>query len=243
MTPHQNLKCTTLKKLDRMLVNESFMDKYPKVFGVFLPYLISYHSPAILIIKEGAPKKKKLFRYIKEKLKECQNDIDKNPHDDSVKKAAVNTLNAYTEAVKDELGLLIQKAKVNWMKNGDKNTAFFHSILKARKNKNKVESICDERGNRFEGYQLSDQFVKHFEDFLGTSILVDPVNANIFTNTLSMAEAEYMVRDVSEDEIKDALFDIDGDKSPGPDGFSSDFFKKSLECHWKRLLFCYKRIF
>ncbi|GKD11164.1 hypothetical protein Tco_1190849, partial [Tanacetum coccineum] len=247
----KNPKCTILKKLDRMLVNESFMDKYPKAFGIFLPYLISDHSPAILIIKEGAPKKKKSFKFsnfitIKEGFLETvkkewnvsfqgrepervSKNINKYPHDVTVKKAAVDTLNAYTEAVKDELGLLKQKAKVNWMKNGDKNTAFFYSFLKARKNRNIVESIYDERGNRFEGDKVTDQFVKHFEDFLGTSFLVDPINADIFTNTLSMTEAEYMVRDVSQDEIKNALFDIDGDKAPGPDGFSSEFFKKAYD--------------
>ncbi|GJT18120.1 RNA-directed DNA polymerase, eukaryota, reverse transcriptase zinc-binding domain protein [Tanacetum coccineum] len=192
----KNPKCTILKKLDRILVNESFMDKYPKAFGE--PERVSKN-------------------------------INKYPHDVTVKKAAVDTLNAYTEAVKDELGLLKQKAKVNWMKNGDKNIAFFYSILKARKNKNKVERIYDEMGNRFEGDQVTDQFVKHFEDFLGTSFLVDPINADIFTNTLSMTEAEYMVRDVSQDEIKNALFDIDGDKAPGPDGLSSEFFKKAYD--------------
>ncbi|GJU89145.1 RNA-directed DNA polymerase, eukaryota, reverse transcriptase zinc-binding domain protein [Tanacetum coccineum] len=164
----KNPKCTTLKKLDRMLVNEKFMDKYPKAFGEFLPFLISDHSHAVLFIKEGAPKKKKSFRflnfitrkeefikimkkewdvhiqgsnifklvqklkklkhplnklswskgnlfnnvkYLKDKLKLSQENMINNPHDESMKKSAVDTLNEYIKAVSDELVFLKQKSK------------------------------------------------------------------------------------------------------------------------------------
>ncbi|GJX33644.1 hypothetical protein Tco_0243499 [Tanacetum coccineum] len=50
----------------------------------------------------------------------------------------------YNDAAEDELKLLHQTAKVKWFKEGDRNSAFFHSILKARKHKSKVESICGE---------------------------------------------------------------------------------------------------
>nr|GEY62139.1 hypothetical protein [Tanacetum cinerariifolium] len=122
------------------------------------------------------------------------------------------------------LGDFNQKAKVNWMKNGDKNTAFLHSILKDKKNKNRVESICDESRKRFNGDEVVEKFVKHFEDFLGTKKPVIPMKSKIFTNTLSMEETKNMVREVSEDEIKDAVFEIDGDKAPEN--------KKSLWAEW-----------
>nr|GEZ42753.1 methylenetetrahydrofolate reductase 1 [Tanacetum cinerariifolium] len=38
-----------------------------------------------------------------------------------------------------------------------------------------------------------------------------------------------MVRDITNEEIKSAMFDIGDDKSPGPDGFTSTFFKKGWE--------------
>ncbi|GJW08210.1 hypothetical protein Tco_1570633 [Tanacetum coccineum] len=38
-----------------------------------------------------------------------------------------------------------------------------------------------------------------------------------------------MIRDVSEQEIKDAIFSIGNDKSPGPDGFTAAFFKESWD--------------
>nr|GEW66802.1 hypothetical protein [Tanacetum cinerariifolium] len=115
---------------------------------------------------------------------------DKNPHDESSKKVVVAILNEYTKAAKDEVGLLKQKAKVNWMKNGDKNI-------------------------------VAGQFVKYFEDFLRSSKPVIPLNNDISKSTLSMEEAEDMLREVNDNEIKEALFDVDGDKAFGPDGYSS----------------------
>ncbi|GKD29532.1 hypothetical protein Tco_1240310 [Tanacetum coccineum] len=47
----------------------------------------------------------------------------------------------------------------------------------------------------------------------------------LFVKKLSVTDAMYMVRNVTDDEIKLALFGIDGNKAPGLDGFSAQFFK------------------
>ncbi|GJZ39915.1 RNA-directed DNA polymerase, eukaryota, reverse transcriptase zinc-binding domain protein [Tanacetum coccineum] len=52
-------------------------------------------------------------------------------------------------------------------------------------------------------------------------------NRYLLIKKLSLEEADKMVSEVSDKEIKEALFDIDDLKAPGPDGFSSDFFKKA----------------
>ncbi|GKB60710.1 RNA-directed DNA polymerase, eukaryota, reverse transcriptase zinc-binding domain protein, partial [Tanacetum coccineum] len=84
-------------------------------------------------------------------------------------------------------------------------------------------------GNRVEGRLVNDQFVSHFQKFLGTSTPVSSISTmgEIAINKISEAEANEMVKDVSNQEIKDALFDIDSSKAAGPDGFTSCFFKKA----------------
>lgn len=58
----RNPECKTLKKLDRVMVNEAFLDTFRTAHSMFQPYIISDHSPAILIIPKGGVKKKKAFR-------------------------------------------------------------------------------------------------------------------------------------------------------------------------------------
>ena len=49
-----------------------------------------------------------------------------------------------------------------------------------------------------------------------------------FKCKLNDDEAASMIQEITNDEIKKAMFDIDDGKAPGPDGFSSTFFKKNL---------------
>ncbi|GJW86812.1 RNA-directed DNA polymerase, eukaryota, reverse transcriptase zinc-binding domain protein [Tanacetum coccineum] len=162
---------------------EDLSTQYSRAHGVFLPYLISDHSPGVLIFPEGLPKKVKSFRftnYIADKqefldvvprldpqihddsLQVAQEEIDKDPFNEDKKKKAITILEEYTEVSKDELKLLHQKVKINWLREGDKNIAYFHNILKARKHKNRVESICDDNGVRFWGDDVAIHFERHF---------------------------------------------------------------------------------
>lgn len=135
------------------------------------------------------------------------------------------------EAMKEEEKFVFQKAKVSWLSMGDRNNAFFHKSVKSRSQRNRIEVIEDEQGNRFEGVWVAEQFVKHFQKFLGSSVPVIKMTElqNLFHNKLTEAEATDMIREVSNEEIKAAMFQIDDNKAPGPDGYSAAFYKKA----WK----------
>ncbi|GJV20379.1 RNA-directed DNA polymerase, eukaryota, reverse transcriptase zinc-binding domain protein [Tanacetum coccineum] len=101
----KNPKCRTLKKMDRVMLNEAFMEKYQHAHGIFLPYMISDHSPIIghtmykVVQKMKALKKKlKLLNWrngnvfergeeLRKKVKESQNEVDMFPHDEKDSKA------------------------------------------------------------------------------------------------------------------------------------------------------------
>ncbi|GJV19454.1 RNA-directed DNA polymerase, eukaryota, reverse transcriptase zinc-binding domain protein [Tanacetum coccineum] len=196
-----NPNSTILKKIDRVMSNCEFITQFNNANVVFLLYGISDHSPAILKIPQVMVKKNKSFRLA----------------------------NYITE---DEEKLLMQKAKVNWLKEGDKNTAYFHKVLKGRLNRNRIMSICDEDGTRFKNCEVANQFVKYFEGFLGISPIVSSLTNDdngLFEGQILMEEANLMTSDVTDEEIKKDLFDIDDNKAPEADGFTSKFFKKSWD--------------
>nr|GEV80701.1 RNA-directed DNA polymerase, eukaryota, reverse transcriptase zinc-binding domain protein [Tanacetum cinerariifolium] len=132
------------------------------------------------------------------------------------------------EASNDELKPLQQNDKLKWLSEGDQNTAYFHGILKSRKHKGRIESICEENGNMYDGDKVVEAFVYHFKKFLGTKHDVKPlssVDIN-FGKILSEEEANEMIRMVSDKEIKEVVFDIDSNKASSLDGSTYGFFKK-----------------
>ncbi|GJU68574.1 RNA-directed DNA polymerase, eukaryota, reverse transcriptase zinc-binding domain protein [Tanacetum coccineum] len=128
----------------------------------------------------------------------------------NVKKLEADVLNEYNIAIDDEEKLLAQKAKVKWLSEGDKNTKYFHNVIKSRRHSNRVRGVCDENRNWFEGDNMTVQFVNHFEKFLGNKGDVEQIEnpSELFTNKISQGKAEDMVREVTNKEIKDAIFDI-----------------------------------
>nr|GEX81118.1 RNA-directed DNA polymerase, eukaryota, reverse transcriptase zinc-binding domain protein [Tanacetum cinerariifolium] len=54
------------------------------------------------------------------------------------------------------------------------------------------------------------------------------------------AEVDYMVRNITDAEIKEALFDINDSKAPGPNGFTVAFFKKSWSIIGRDIYFAVK---
>ncbi|GKF76589.1 hypothetical protein Tco_0229059, partial [Tanacetum coccineum] len=97
-----------------------------------------------------------------------------------------------------------------------------------KRNLSRVDSICDEQGKRYYGDDIA-QFVQHFKNFLGKLNTVQNIEDmnGIFTKKQSNEEAQFMVRDVTDIEIKAALFDIGDNKAPGPYGYSAKFNKRS----------------
>ncbi|GKF74825.1 hypothetical protein Tco_0224269, partial [Tanacetum coccineum] len=131
----------------------------------------------------------------------AQSEVDKDPFNVEKRKAVINILEEYTKV----------------------------AIYELKKHKSSMESICDEDGTRHWGDDVAKQIVQHFQSFLGTSRLVSSFEqmGDIVNLKLSKEDAEGMIEEVSDYEIKEDLFDIDSSKASGPDGFRSFFFKKA----------------
>lgn len=119
-----------------------------------------------------------------------------------------------------------QKAKVEWLRVGDSNSGYFHKVVKSRKVRSRIDSVCNSEGVRFEQDQVPNAFVNHFTSFLGQEGFSAPFEDNdLFNTTLDPIVASHMVREVTAQEVKECIFSMGDDKSPGPDGYSAAFFK------------------
>lgn len=77
--------------------------------------------------------------------------------------------------------------------------------------------------------RLKKAILNHFIDFLGTSqVRSGNFDSSIFQDRLvSVTDWDSLCSIALREEIKEALWSINDNKSPGPDGFNSVFFKKA----------------
>ncbi|GKD14073.1 RNA-directed DNA polymerase, eukaryota, reverse transcriptase zinc-binding domain protein [Tanacetum coccineum] len=76
----------------------------------------------------------------------------------------------------------------------------------------------------------NEEFIKQFHQAHAKFLPYDIENyENLFQRRISEEDAQRMVADITDAEIKSDLFDIDDSKAPGPNGFTSAFFKKAWE--------------
>ncbi|XP_062115077.1 uncharacterized protein LOC133829254 [Humulus lupulus] len=103
---------------------------------------------------------------------------------------------------------LRQKRKINWLRFGDENTAYFHASLKQRRIRNRITYFLNEEGVMIDNNEeVVAHFFNHFKSFLGKEQQLN------------------LIYPFSKKDVKRALFSIPLIKSPGPDGFGSRFYK------------------
>ncbi|XP_074278140.1 uncharacterized protein LOC141601738 [Silene latifolia] len=108
---------------------------------------------------------------------------------------------------------LSQKAKLAWSKDGARNTKFFHRVIKSIFIRNQVLSVTDMNGIVQTNPQASKESVLNFyKQLLGIEVYTDSVNFKVIQK-----------------EVKDVFFSIPNHKAPGPDGYSSAFYKDSWD--------------
>ncbi|GKD53733.1 aspartic peptidase [Tanacetum coccineum] len=163
-------------------------------------------------------------------LDEVQRALDLNPTDQVLYEEEAVYVQAFNEAVLDEERFLKQKAKIEWLDVGDSNSAYFHKSLKSRNQRSRIEVILNADNVEISGPNVPNVFVQHYEKFLGTDMACDELNCDgLFHKQVSEQSCSIMIRPITDLEIKTAMFSIGDDKAPGPDGYTSAFFKKGWD--------------
>ncbi|GKE46583.1 RNA-directed DNA polymerase, eukaryota, reverse transcriptase zinc-binding domain protein, partial [Tanacetum coccineum] len=150
-----------------------------------------------------------------------QKDLDMDPFNINLREEEAAYVQAFNEALIMEERFLKQKAKIEWLRVGDSNSDYFHKPVKSHVSRSRINVISNSEGIVFSGDQVANAFVSHYEEFLGHKGQHSDLNTlNLFPNKLDPEDALNMIRPVTQKEVKDAMFSMGNDKSPGPDGFT-----------------------
>ncbi|KAK2642210.1 hypothetical protein Ddye_023973 [Dipteronia dyeriana] len=114
-----------------------------------------------------------------------------------------------------------EKSRNCWLKEGDKNTTFFHLSTVIRRRRNKLEGFKGEDGSWTREIVLMKKeavgyFQKLFEMKQSTGEYSD---LPLMFPKLNACDISSLSNAMSEQELKQSIFNIGGLKAPGPDGF------------------------
>ena len=114
------------------------------------------------------------------------------------------------------------------MKEGDRNTKFFHAVASARKKKNHIKALRREDGVEVrEEKELQEVATNYFLDLFSSSAgtrtaeLLDHVDPIV-----NPAMNEMLLKDFTVEEVRGALDSFGDLKAPGLDGMPALFYKK-----------------
>ena len=164
---------------------------------------------------------------IKDQIKSVQA-LDPTQANLSVKAALNLELNNWLE--REELKWK-QKSKELWLKEGDRNSKFFHlSIVVCRRRNFIAEIKLPNQQWIHSRTDIERYFTDHFvELFQSTSPDIPRVLDELFTLSILNEDNANISRIPDYQEVKDVIWSMHPLKAPGPDGFSGIFFKH----YWK----------
>eukprot|EP00253_Pinus_taeda_P036043 PITA_36043 len=123
-----------------------------------------------------------------------------------------------------------QKSRVQWLKEGEQNTKFFHRSTLDYRNANKILNLKNEAGdtlhNHREIFSLLTEHFKHIaqETHADRAEAINTLTQSIpkvVTNDQNLT----LLKEISMEEVEEAVKSMPNDKAPGLDGFTINFYK------------------
>ncbi|KAL2237534.1 UNVERIFIED_CONTAM: Transposon TX1 uncharacterized protein [Sesamum indicum] len=230
------------KRLDRILINDRWLARFPTSSYHSLLPRTSDHSP--LVLHGDSPQHKEVFRQQRRNKGDLTRNVQlaKGFLDEAQTLVSSDRQNelflylehccqmVYAKAAKTEQIMLQQRAKMQWMKDGDQCSRVFFRKIAQRRATRRILQINDEHGTTHtDPGEVVHESVSYYQNLLGGNRRRTLVDINYLRpwarHILSDEEANHLLSPFSPEEVKLAMFDIVEDKAPGPDGYSSGFYK------------------
>ncbi|KAM1398237.1 hypothetical protein ACFX2I_015708 [Malus domestica] len=239
------------ERLDRVLATHEWVHNYQQAVVKHVVLEGSDHAMLVLSTEVDQPRRKKRFMYDPRWSQDPKCDEVKNEGRNEQKeicrlKEALRE--AYQQPVYDgnrirrleeELTMALRreeifwrtKSRVQWLKEGDKNTRFFHAQTLKRHRQNMIRGLEAGDGTWCtDATQINSIAVDYFTSLFtmdrplqfGEILQCVPTRVGEVDNAM-------LVAPVTDGEIEAAIYQMHPTKSPGPDGFNAGFYHH----HWE----------
>ena len=131
----------------------------------------------------------------------------------------------YELILKEERATMM-KSKFTWAKKGDANTKLFHNLMNGRRATNAISKLERTNGEVLSGEEnILEEILSFFSSLYSSSYPRFRGIDSIDWSPIIADDAADLVRPFEEEEVKKAVLDCEGNKSPGLDGFTLAFFQ------------------
>ena len=121
--------------------------------------------------------------------------------------------------------MLRQKARVKRLKEGDNNSNYFHRLINHRRIQNVIQGLLIDGVWVHDPSSVKNAALHYIKDRFSKENYTRPTLDGVQFPSLGQREKESLEARFSELDIKLAVWDCGGDKSPGPDGLNFNFIK------------------
>ncbi|OMO67823.1 reverse transcriptase [Corchorus capsularis] len=222
------------ERLDRCLASTDCVDRFGFTFEEHELTLVSDHLPLILHILDKPELPIQIGRQFRFENIWAE-------HEDSAAIVNEGWTDSACEGVPDQLykcGNLLQRwnqdvfgnrSKSLWLRDGDRNTKYFHAVANQRKRRNFITSVTDDAG---EVHCDQDSITRIIMDYYQSIFSSDNPNRNdilkvtsLIGQRVSPKMSDLLDKEFTSKDIKEAIFQMNPCKAPGPDGMNPCFFQ------------------
>ncbi|XP_060965556.1 uncharacterized protein LOC133034483 [Cannabis sativa] len=242
-------------KIDRVLANQAWLDRFKNAEAVFLCEGIFDHTPVVLSIYPDTLGGKKPFKYFRmwkqhpqydQRIKEIWQQEKKGTRMfqvvtklkelksvfKEINKEGFNEIHIAEKQARDRL-TEAQKALQADPLNFELQEMELATRNEQRRMQNNIISIEKADGERVDdSIAVTDVFLQHYTSFLNAKMETRKrVQMKVIRQgpVLSNQHISLLEAEFSKEEVKAAIFSIPGTKAPGPDGYSSFFFQDNWD--------------
>eukprot|EP00253_Pinus_taeda_P033841 PITA_33841 len=212
-----------IERLDKFLINISFLSSFYVGYAIVLSSSTFDHYPITLTLKSQCALGPIPFKYFP-LWNEIPNvrEIVQRTWTQGVEGSASFIWETKQRKVKEEETKWRLKSRQLWLQGGDKNTAFFHKQVAARKLRNNVCSILDKEGNQ----QNTQEAIRNAATEFYRDLLTETKGEEDYDDLLQHLPKgltkdmnDSLNKAIEEEEIRSVIWTMNPDKAPGPDGF------------------------
>ncbi|KAL9672201.1 hypothetical protein QQ045_028451 [Rhodiola kirilowii] len=171
------------------------------------------------------------FGDVNRKIKETQMLLDSLEHQlqngwrDSINSQIIVARQTLNNLLRFQLGILEEKAKVSWYKDGDRNSSFFHASIKERRAQNTIKLELEDGSISDDGDVIGLRAAQYFNNLFGDLPASGDIQlTDLVQKVISDDENDCLSVIPDLEEIQHNVFSMNSSSSLGPAGFTGKFF-------------------